>query len=61
MPVSGIKYLSSDQVETSTLLGRTIPTLSRKQLQKKETSAPISKKYLEYEISQRRVVRENTD
>ena len=26
---------------------------SRKKLQKKETSAPIPKKYLEYEVSQR--------
>ena len=26
--------------------------LSRKKLQKEETSAPITKKYLEYEVSQ---------
>ena len=30
---------------------------SRKKLQKKETSAPIPKKYLEYEVSQGGVVR----
>ena len=33
---------------------------SRKKLQKKETSAPIPKKYLEYEVSQEGVVRGNT-
>ena len=33
---------------------------SRKKLQKKETSAPIPKKYLEYEVSQRGVVRGST-
>ena len=33
---------------------------SRKKLQKKETSAPIPKKYLEYEVSQGGVVREGT-
>ena len=43
-----------DQVErkTSALLGRPMPMHSRKKLQKKETSAPIPKKYLEYEVSQ---------
>ena len=30
---------------------------SRKKLQKKETSAPIPKKYLEYDVSQGGVVR----
>ena len=34
-----------------------MPMHSRKKLQKKETSAPIPKKYLEYEVSQRGVVR----
>ena len=34
---------------------------SRKKLQKKETSASIPKKYLEYEVSQQEVVRGNTD
>ena len=33
---------------------------SRKKLQKKETSAPIPKKYLEYEVSQGGVVRGST-
>ena len=33
---------------------------SRKKLQKKEISAPIPKKYLEYEVSQRGVVRGST-
>ena len=33
---------------------------SRKKLQKKETSAPIPNKYLEYEVSQRGVVRGST-
>ena len=43
-----------DQVErkTSALLGRPMPMHSRKKLQKKETSAPIPKKYLEYEVPQ---------
>ena len=46
--------------ETSALLGRPMPMHSRKKLQKKETSAPIPKKYLEYEVSQRGVVRGST-
>ena len=33
---------------------------NRKKLQNKETSAPIPKKYLEYETSQGVVVREST-
>ena len=33
---------------------------SRKKLQKKETSTPVPKKYLEYEVSQRGVVRGST-
>ena len=33
---------------------------SRKKLQKKEISAPIPKKYLEYEVSQEGVVRGST-
>ena len=43
-----------DQVEgeTSALLGRPMPMHSRKKLQKKETSASIPKKYLEYAVSQ---------
>ena len=51
-----------DQVEreTSALLGRPTPMHSRKKLQKKETSAPIPKKYLEYEVSQWGVVRGST-
>ena len=39
------------QRETSALLGRPTPMHSRKKLQKKETSTPIPKKYLEYEVS----------
>ena len=46
--------------ETSALLGRPVPMHSRKKLQKKETSIPIPKKYLEYEVSQGEVVREST-
>ena len=47
-----------DQIEreTSALLGRPMPMHSRKKLQKKETSTPIPKKYLEYEVSQRAYV-----
>ena len=37
-----------------------MPMHSRKKLQKKETSALISKKYLEYEVSQGGVVRGST-
>ena len=33
-----------------------MPMHSRKKLQKKETAAPIPKKYLEYEVSQRAYV-----
>ena len=46
--------------ETSTLLGRPTTMHSRKKLQKKETSAAIPKKYLEYEVSQREIVRGST-
>ena len=50
--VSDTEYLNLDQVrETSTPLGRTMPMHSRKKLQKKETSVPIPKKYLEYKVS----------
>ena len=47
-----------DQIEreTSALLGGPTPMHSRKKLQKKETSTPIPKKYLEYEVSQRAYV-----
>ena len=37
-----------------------MPMHSRKKIQKKETSTPIPKKYLEYEVSQGGVVREST-
>ena len=37
-----------------------MPIHGRKKLQKKETSAPIPKKYLEYEVSQGGVVRGST-
>ena len=42
-----------DQIEreTSALLGTPTPMHSRKKLQKKETPAPIHKKYLEHEVS----------
>ena len=52
--VSDVEHPNLDQVEreTSALLGRPTPMHSRKKLQKKETSAPIPKKYLEYEVSQ---------
>ena len=42
-----------DQIEreTSALLGTPTPMHSRKKLQKKETPAPIPKKYLEHEVS----------
>ena len=59
--VSGKKSIDLDQIETSAPLGRPMPMHSRKKLQKKETSAPIPKKYLEYEVSQQEVVRGNTD
>ena len=46
--------------ETYALPGRPMPKHSKKKLQKKETSAPIPKKHLEYEGSQGGIVRENT-
>ena len=51
--VSDVKHPNLDQVdrETSALLGRPMPMHGRKKLQKKETSAPIPKKYIEYEVS----------
>ena len=52
--------LNQVERETSVLLGRTTPMHRRKKLQKKETSAPIPKKYLEYEVFQRGVVRGST-
>ena len=62
MLVSDKKHIDLDQVErqTSALLGRPTRMHSRKKLQKKETSAPIPKKYLEYEVSQGGVVRGST-
>ena len=56
MLVSGKKYLDLDEVETSALLGRPMPMHSRKKSQQEETSTPIPKKYLEYEVSQGGVV-----
>ena len=52
--VSDVEHPNLDHVEreTSALLGRPTSMHSRKKLQKKETSAPIPKKYLEYEVSQ---------
>ena len=38
-----------------------MPMHSRKKLQKKETSAPIPKKYLEYEVSQGELLGKHTD
>ena len=57
-----MKHPNLDQVErdTSALLGRPMPIHGRKKLQKKETSAPIPKKYIEYEVSQGGVVRGST-
>ena len=60
MLVSGKKYLDLDQIETSALLDRPTPIQNRKKLQKKETSAPILQKYLEYKVSQGGVVRGST-
>ena len=61
MLVSGKEYLDIDQVERDFCsVGRPPPMHSRKKLQKKETSAPIPKKYLEYEVSQGVVVRGST-
>ena len=37
-----------------------MPMHSRKKLQKKETSTPVPKKYVEYEVSQGGVVRGST-
>ena len=51
--------LNQVERETSVLLGRPTP-MHRKKLHKKETSAPIPKKYLEYEVFQRGVVRGST-
>ena len=45
---------------SSALLGRTTSTLGWKKLQKKKTSAPIPKKYFEYEVSQWGVVKGDT-
>ena len=56
-----MEHPNLDQVERdSALLGRPTPSHSRKKLQKKETSAPIPKKHLEYEVSQGGVVRGST-
>ena len=45
---------------SSALLGRTTPSLGWKKVQKKTTSAPIPKKYFEYEVSQWGVVKGDT-
>ena len=60
--VSDVEHPNLDQVEreTSALLGRPTPMHSRRKLEKKETSTPIPKKYLEYEVSQGGVVRGST-
>ena len=50
MLVSGTEYLDRGQVERAVYSTRQDYTY-RKQLQKKETSALIPKKYLEYEVS----------
>ena len=59
--VSDVEHPNLNQVETSALLGRPTPMHSRKKLQKKETSAPIPKKYLEYEVSQGELLGKHTD
>ena len=52
------KYLDLDQVERDFCSARQALTMhNRKKLQKKQTSTPFPKKYLEYEVSQRGVVR----
>ena len=58
--VSDVEHPNLDHVEreTSALLGRPMPMHSRKKLQKKETSAPIPKKYREYEVSRGELLRE---
>ena len=61
--VSDVEHPNLDQIrqrETSALLGRPMPMHSRNKLQKKETSAPNPKEYLEYEVSQWGVVRGST-
>ena len=60
MLVSGKKYLDLDLVERDFCSARQAYTHAQKKLQKKQTSAPIPKKYLEYEVSQRGVVRGST-
>ena len=53
MLVSGKKkkYLDLDLVERDFCSARQKSMHRRKKLQKKETSAPIPKKYVEYEVS----------
>ena len=53
MLVSGKEYLKLDQVERDFCSARQYYAHAQQEkLQKKETSAPIPKKYLEYEVSQ---------
>ena len=61
MLVSGKNYLDLDQVERDFCSARQYYAHAQQEkLQKKETSAPIPKKYLEYEVSQGGVVRGST-
>ena len=61
MLVSGKNYLDLDQVERDFCSARQYYAHAQQEkLQKKETSAPIPKKYLEYEVSQGGVVRGTT-
>ena len=48
-----MEHPNSDQVERAFCSARqATPRHGKKKLQKKETSAPIPKKHLEYEVSQ---------
>ena len=61
MLVSGKEYLKLDQVERDFCSARQYYAHAQQEkLQKKETSAPIPKKYLEYGVSRGGIVRGST-
>ena len=61
MQVSGTEYLNLDQVERDFCSARqAYAHAQQEEVKKEETSAPIPKKYLEYEVSQGGVVRGST-
>ena len=61
MLVSGTEYLNLDQVERDFCFVRqAYAHAQQEKVTKKKTSTPIPKKYLEYEVSQGRVVRKST-